>query len=336
MPAPIRLQARDLDMLYSLGVGRYLTVQALEWLHVPTWRARWQAHRDNDQGKRGYYPLPNLYRRLEGLRGGGYVTVIRRTLDRATVTFSRQADLYALTEAGAELLAANRPQLDVDELVWEGQRPRALQTLEHTALIATLYAALRAELEHYFAGQADRLILSDWADDRRLAQAGPAGERRYDQVGAEGDDLPVLPDATFVLSLGERQRRYFLEVDRGTRPLDSWREKVRAYRAYKGSSELRARYEVNDFALLVIAPTTRRMERVAAQVAKADSSKALACRFLLSEHVHPTTIRERWQRIGDSATSYRQVAGRPAEYVTVSFAPSPLWTSATPQTDPVN
>jgi hypothetical protein len=241
-----------------------------------------------------------------------------------------------LTEAGAELLAVHRPDLDVDELVWEGQRPRSLQTLEHSTLIATLYAALRAELEYQFAGKAEQLVLSEWTDDRRLAQAGPAGERRYDQVRAEGDELPVLPDATFVLSLGERQRRYFVEVDRGTRPLDSWREKVRAYRAYKGSSELRDRYAVNDFALLIIAPTTRRMERVAAQVAKADPTKALACRFLLQENVHPTTIRERWQRIGDSATSYRQVAGRPAEYVTVSFAPSPLWTAATAQNDPAN
>ena len=332
MPARIRLQSRDLDMLYSLGTARYLSVQALEWLHFPSWRARWEAHQNSSEAKdkRGYYPQPNVYYRLDGLRGGGYVTVIRRTVDRASVVFSRLADLYAVTEAGIELLASYRPELDADELVWEGQRPRSLQTLEHTAAIATLYAALRAELEQQFAGWTAPLMLSGWADDRRLAQAGPVGERRYDQVQTEGDTLPVLPDATFQLAQGERSRRYFLELDRGTRPLDSWRDKVRAYRAYRKSSELQARYGVSDFALLIVAPTTRRMERIAAVVAKADPSKALTCRFLLQEHVHPMTIRDSWKQIAESAVSYRQIAGRPTEHVTVSFTPAPLWTPQSP------
>ena len=38
MAVRIRLQSRDLDILHSLGVGRYLTIQALEWLHIPSWR----------------------------------------------------------------------------------------------------------------------------------------------------------------------------------------------------------------------------------------------------------------------------------------------------------
>ena len=333
MPPRIRLQSRDLDILHSLGVGRYLTIQALEWLHIPSWRTRWQAHQEangNGTAKRGYYPLPNLYRRLEGLRGGGYVMVIRRTVERATVVFNRLADVYALTEAGAELLAQQRPGVDLDSLVWEGQRPRALQNLEHTVSIALFYAVLRAELEYAFAERAQPLVLSEWVDDRRLAQAGPAGERGYDQVRAEGEDLPVLPDATFVLSLGERQRRYFLEVDRGTRPLDSWREKARAYRAYRKSNELQARYGVDDFALLIIAPTERRMERVAAQVVKVDQAQALTCRYLLVSQVHPTTMRDGWKRVAESTSQQRQIAGRPTDFVTVSLAPWPLWSVQSP------
>lgn len=327
MPPKIRLQARDLDMLHSLGIARYLSVQALEWLHVPTWRARWQAHQQNGQsGNRGYYPLPNLYRRLEGLRGGGYTVAVRRTVERATVVFSRLADVYALTEPGAELLADQRPAVDLDSLVWEGQRVRALQNLEHTVSIAMLYAALRAELEHVFAGWSEPLTLAGWMDDRRLAQTGPEGERRYDQVSAEGDELPVLPDATFTLTKGERQRRYFVEIDRGTRPIDSWREKVRAYRAYRQSPQLQTRYGVSDFALLIVAPATRRMERIAAQVVKVDQAQVLTCRYILSEHIHPTTIRESWQRVDGSTVQRRVIAGRDTDYVSVTFTPAPLWT----------
>ena len=331
MPPKIRLQARDLDMLHSLGIARYLSVQGLEWLHVPTWRARWEAHRQNGEaGKRGYYPLPNLYRRLEGLRGGGYIVAVRRTVERATVVFSRLADVYALTEAGAELLADQRPGVDLDSLIWEGQRPRALQNLEHTVSIASVYAALRAELEHFFAGWAEPLTLAGWTDDRRLAQAGPEGERRYDQVSSEGDDLPVLPDATFTLSLGEKQRRYFVEIDRGTRPIDSWREKARAYRAYRQTPQLLARYGVADFALLIVAPTTRRMERIAAQVVKVDPNQGLTCRYILSEKIHPTTIRESWQRVDSSTAQRRVVAGKPMDSISVLLAPAPLWLPQSP------
>ncbi len=39
---PIRLQERDLDILHSLSVGRYLTVPAIEWLHWPGWRERYK------------------------------------------------------------------------------------------------------------------------------------------------------------------------------------------------------------------------------------------------------------------------------------------------------
>jgi hypothetical protein len=43
---PIQIQERDLDILYSLSVGRYLTVPAIEWLHYPGWRERYKAYLD--------------------------------------------------------------------------------------------------------------------------------------------------------------------------------------------------------------------------------------------------------------------------------------------------
>src|SRR5262245_27943120 len=40
----IQIQERDLDILYSLSVGRYLTAPAIEWLHYPGWRERYKAY----------------------------------------------------------------------------------------------------------------------------------------------------------------------------------------------------------------------------------------------------------------------------------------------------
>src|SRR6266542_2460706 len=69
---PIRLQARDLDILGSLSVGRYLTVPAIEWLHFPAWRERYKAYleqRKTDPAV-AFYPKSDVYRRLVALRAG--------------------------------------------------------------------------------------------------------------------------------------------------------------------------------------------------------------------------------------------------------------------------
>jgi DNA-binding PadR family transcriptional regulator len=312
---PIRLQERDLDMLHSLSIGRYLTVQALEWLHFPTWRERWRRHQLGGNG--AYYPLPNVYRRLEGLRAGGLAQTIRRSVERAALTFNRLADVYALTEAGAELLAERR---GLDDLDYSDARQRSLQNLEHSVAIATIYAALRAELEYVFAERERRLCLENWRGDHLLA-------RSYDRLDVPGEreKLPVLPDATFQLALGDRSRRYFVEVDRGTRPLDSWREKTRAYERYRGSSELTNRYAVTDFILLVVAPTARRMQRIAETIAKVQPQPTLGYLFIESAQAHPLTIRTGFRSIADVRMQTQVVAGNVVQAPTVTLVEHALW-----------
>src|SRR5215213_7476141 len=108
MPKPICLQPRDLAMLHSLGVGRYLTAVALEWLHFPSWRERYKAHyaRQQQGATDAYYPLPNVYQRLRGLQAAGLVQMIARRTDKASLAFGRLPDVYALAVRGAELVAS--------------------------------------------------------------------------------------------------------------------------------------------------------------------------------------------------------------------------------------
>jgi hypothetical protein len=240
---PIRLQERDLDMLLSISHGRYLPVPAIEWLHYPGWRERYKAYLDGRKtdASSAYYPAPKLYKRLRALREAPtpFVYRLARSVERATVVFNRLPDAYVLTEAGAELLCAQRG-FELEQLWYEDPRKRAIKNFEHSVAIGTFYAALRAAF--HFGGQE----LTDWLGDHLLASQDPAGKGpRFDRVAVVGrtKDLPVLPDATFTFA----GSRYFVEIDRGSTNLASWGEKVSAYEVYRRSPKLTARYTTDTF-----------------------------------------------------------------------------------------
>ena len=326
MPTAIRLQPRDLDMLHSLGVARFLTVQALEWLHYPSWRENWTKHQQQPTPKRSYYPAPNLYRRLEGMRGGGYLVNIKRAQERATVSFNRLADVCALTNAGAELLA-EYCGIDIDQLSVHPKAPRALQNLEHSVTIAQFYAALRSQLESMYADDARPVSLVGWQADHQLARnydrLKDVVVRRNDQLAYV--DLPVLPDAAFEVVRGETRRRYFLEMDRGTRPLDSWREKAEAYKRYYESAELQARYSVKHFVLLIVAPTQTRIERIAQTIAKVERKPTMHYVYAKVADIHPLTLQAQWQTAEKVVMHQRRVADKIFDDPAVTMAQSPLW-----------
>jgi hypothetical protein len=164
---PIQIQERDLAILESLSVGRYLTAAAIEWLHYPGWRERYKAYLERQKTDESlfYRPLNHVYRRLVALRAGEVPLIYRltRTNERARLAYTRLADAYVLAEAGAELLGAERGY-DLDNLWYEDPRKRSIKNFEHSVAIGTCYAALRASLE--FSGQQ----LTDWRGDHLLAR----------------------------------------------------------------------------------------------------------------------------------------------------------------------
>ena len=166
--------------------------------------------------------------------------------------------------------------------------------------------------KRYTSNEERPIQLAGWQADHQLA-------RGYDRlkhvVVRRGDrfasvDLPVLPDATFELVRGENRRRYFVEVDRATRPLDSWREKAEAYKQYFGSAELEARYGVKRFILLIVAPTQTRIERIAQQITKVERAAIEHYFYARAAHIHPLTIQEQWQRVTEVAMHQHQFAGQ--------------------------
>jgi hypothetical protein len=71
--------------------------------------------------------------------------------------------------------------------------------------------------------------------------------------------LPVRPDGYFCYRVGERRAHFFLEVDLGTESNRCFRQKVRAYIAYRQSGRYRERYGAYAFRVLTITTSERRM-----------------------------------------------------------------------------
>jgi hypothetical protein len=308
-----RLQVRDVDMLAALSIGRYLTAEALEWLHFPQWRGRYRAYLERartDKGAR-YVLDSHVYKRLDWLRREGLVGSIGRSVDLSRHSFARLQGAYHLTEGGAEVVSALR-EVPKEALWWEGGRKRSWQNVEHSVAIGMLYAALRCALEHH----GKQLV--GWKGDHLHRDP-----RSYDRIRVPGqrEPLPVQPDATFVLD----NRRYFVEIDRGTRPLPTWGDKALAYHTYRGSKELRARYGVSDFTLLTVAPTAGRVQRIAEQLVNV--TRAADGRYLLLEaqDVHPVTIRSNWLVPSRVSVTTQRVVNRLAEVYQPSLTAARLW-----------
>jgi len=298
--------ARDVAILQSLADVRFLAVQHLQWLHWgERWRAAERAARETETPNRR---PKKAYERVAGLAGQNLITPLRRSVDRAITEYRRLPYCYALSRAGAELLACHLG-VPLDEFWYYERATRAAAGLEHSLAIGAFYAALRAELE--YRGRQ----LQGWMGDHILCTD-------YDSVAVASvpHPLPVIPDGTFVLD----GIRYFVEIDRGTTRIEQWRKKALAYRAYGRDPRMQARYGATSCLVLVVAPSGARVTAIARMIASVHSGVAANYRFLVEERVHPFSIRRRWQRMERVALP---PAGRAERALPeVAFSDDALWT----------
>ncbi len=280
---------RDIAIFESLSIARFLTAEAIEWLHYPGWKARYAAMQGNEHD---YAVTGALYSRLKRLRGikPSLLYRIIRPVALSYSRFSRDDDVYCLAPGGAHLLA-RAGKMAIEEIWTERLRTRSAQTLAHSALIGKFYAAIRARLEeagyelHAWAG--DHLISKDYDSVSLIGKRNPS---RKDGL------WPVAPDAAFFVGQGEQARLFFVEIDRG-RPIATWREKVKTYEAYRRGQKLKARYHVENFVVLVA--TTSEAQRRKMLQATADELQKVNktyC-FTLFDNLHPTKIGQGWKRL---------------------------------------
>ena len=309
------LTARDMAVLHTLGIARLLTIPALEWLHWPSWAARWAAAQQRQDAY--YKPSTRAYTRLAALRRAGYVQRFARAVADGTATVRREADAYALTERGAERLrAAGRWE---PGMIWLPRRERSVQHLAHSVAIGQTYAALHAKAQT-MPGRTITGWMTDAALDRSPADTVRVITRTA-TGGVQAVTVPVRPDATAELRSTRGAMRVFVEVDRG-RSMASWADKVRAYQAYQDSAAVRARYGVSSFVLLCVTTTEaqrRQMLQATAQVIGQASDRYL---FGLIDDIHPTTIGDCWQKLGVvERTAQQSLRGSIITHYTVTPAP---------------
>jgi hypothetical protein len=78
----------------------------------------------------------------------------------------------------------------------------------------------------------------------------------------------ITPDAYFEIATGENIRAMFLEVDLGTEALKVWQQKTTYYLQLAVSGEFTKRFRQQQFRVLVIANSDRRLANIRATVAK--------------------------------------------------------------------
>ena len=80
--------------------------------------------------------------------------------------------------------------------------------------------------------------------------------------------IKITPDAYFEISTGAHVRAAFLEVDLGTEALKIWQQKTAYYLQLAVSGEFTKRFRQQQFRVLVVANSERRLDNIRATVAK--------------------------------------------------------------------
>jgi hypothetical protein len=312
---PLRITERDLAILQSLADARFLTIEALEWLHFPDRRSFWEAAYQTHQP---YIPSRFLYRRMKRMHDAQLLLRIQRPVALASTRFRREPDLYALAPEGAAWLAdatgTTATAIRADRL-----RSRSFTTLTHAAAIGTFYAAMRTKVESM------RLGFAGWQSDHTLAQSYDRLNVRVTQANGatKQQRMPVLPDGAFWIEQQDTRYLFFVEIDRG-RHVSTWREKIMAYEAYVRSAELKARYGVEAFTLLTATTTETQRQQLMQATAQINAKPGGRYLFTRISDLHPLMIGHAWQRISTATPTTGTVAGRPFTRMQVEAVPHVL------------
>jgi len=159
--------------------------------------------------------------------------------------------LYLMGNRGLQLLTqrlGNMPQATSYRIVRKTVRS---PFLEHTLAVNDVRIAFS------IAAQRERYGIQKWVreDDLKAAReyvyaSTTTGTRR---------NVAIIPDAYFVLNLGDRRAHFLLEVDCATETSHRWAQRVRAYLAYVGSGQYARRFGTTSLRILM---TTTNLTRL--------------------------------------------------------------------------
>jgi hypothetical protein len=135
--------------------------------------------------------------------------------------------------------------------------------LEHTLLIndVRLAITLAAEKKGYRVEQ--------WLDDTQLKSQEMKDYVTVSSQQGASQKVAVVPDAYFVLNLGNWRAHFFLELDRAMMSNKRWKTRILAYKAYKESGKYQERYQTKSLRILTVTTTSQRMANLKTTTEKA-------------------------------------------------------------------
>ena len=107
--------------------------------------------------------------------------------------------------------------------------------------------------------------------------------------------VAVIPDASFVIGIGDRQGRFCLEIDRGTVTVSptawqqrGWTQKIRAYLEYYQSGAYEQRFQTRSFRVLTVTTSEERLRNMRKATEEAGGDARFW--FTTFDHVTPEMI----------------------------------------------
>jgi hypothetical protein len=233
-----------------------------------------------------------IVERLSLLYHAGYLDRPRSQLQYHVRGGGSAPLVYALGNLGAQLLRSRggAESLDVD---WtQKNRESGREFILHTLATADLSVALAAACRGHSGlelQEADALLQSVPSETRSLPR--PWAWRVHLQHDGVSIEIGVIPDLVFALILPDgRRRAFFVEIDRGTMPLERLRltqtsvlRKLLAYRATHAQQLHTKRFGWKTYRTLLVTAGPARASNMRTLVLCTDALRSSPL-FLFAEH----------------------------------------------------
>lgn len=239
------LTPRDREILRQVHAHRMLTLVQIERLLFQP-----------EHGQDHFTKTSKARLRLKLLYQHGYLDRIPMPVGPGMWAWQ---PVYRLTRKGAEIVAADL-NVPVGELEYWGRGDDKKQRHSHVSQLFLQHALQINDLRIAvsLACEQGGFRVEKWLDDSQLKSLEM---KEYVAVteGGHNRKVAVIPDAYFLLHLGDRRAHFFLELDRATMSNPRWSTRVRAYLTYVRSGKYRERYQTTSLRILTATTTEQRL-----------------------------------------------------------------------------
>ena len=217
--APLRLQARDIELLRDIAEHRYLNTSQILALHAGSRR--------------------NLLERLSRLYHLGY---LERPRVQKKAALASSHLVYSLGRKGAEVLASSAEEREI-LLRRIRENEHTLPLLAHSLMISQFRVCLELALR----GRED-VKLARWVQGYDLKNL----------LSKHGANPPLVPDAFLILETPTHRYPCFLEADRATMSIERFVSKLRLYWQHNREEKFKDTLGVAHFRVLTVTPSEGR------------------------------------------------------------------------------